>query len=211
MQITSLVPHLNVYIGDVPTEVSIKIFSYICDMKSYRSLRLSCRRFSHLSLEGHMENLFTFSNFIDALKNGKTPPMNQFKEYKIDFTNQEQEAIRVASQKGLDVVVFQLLQEPKVDPAMKNNLPLSFACSEGHKKVVELLLKDPRTSPSAGKNNPLLLASQNGHLEVVSLLLASPRLKLSDSDKMTISKIAQKKGLVKIFECLQTYQPMRQI
>lgn len=203
MQISGIGSNIYIHFEEIPDDVVTHIFSYVVDLASYRALRLTDRRCSTLSLEGRMKHLFTFSNFIQMLKKAPTPSMDKFVEYKIDFSQNDQEAIRVASQKGFTQIVIQLLQDRVVNPAVKCQMPLSLACQEGHVEVVKVLLKDERVTLAATKGIPLCLASQNGHSSVVDILLDHDSSHSLLPHKKTASLMAQTNGHLDIAKRLQ--------
>ena len=63
-----------------------------------------------------------------------------------------------------------LLNDPRVDPAVSNNVVIQYASSIGDVEVVKLLLEDPRVNPTANDNVAIRFASANGHVDVVNLL-----------------------------------------
>ena len=42
-----------------------------------------------------------------------------------------------------------LLQDPRVEPSVRNNEAILLATCYGHVKMIELLFQDPRVDPSA--------------------------------------------------------------
>jgi hypothetical protein len=64
-----------------------------------------------------------------------------------DPTNNNNFAIRNASEKGHLEIVKLLLQHSKVDPTSKYNYAIRWASYNGHLEVVKLLLKDSRVDP----------------------------------------------------------------
>jgi hypothetical protein len=58
-------------------------------------------------------------------------------------------AVRVASQEGLESIVKRLLKDKRVDPAAGNSDSLTAAVHNCHIGVAELLLNDPRVDATA--------------------------------------------------------------
>ena len=73
-------------------------------------------------------------------------------------------------------MVDRLLQDPRVNPATKDNYALTWAAAGGHLVVVERLLQDKRVDPSARKNSALKHALRNNHFSVAKRLKQDPRV-----------------------------------
>ncbi len=91
----------------------------------------------------------------------------------VDFTTQDNHAIRMASEFGRIAVVYLLLKHG-VDFTTDDNYAIKLASEWGHTEVVRLLLENDseyKVDPKAEDNYAIRLASEGGHLEVVRLLL----------------------------------------
>lgn len=81
-----------------------------------------------------------------------------------------------ACRHGYTEIVKLLLEDPRVNPAAKNNDAIRDACYYGHTDIVKLLLEDKRVDSSALNNYAFRWASQNGHTDIVKLLLLDNRV-----------------------------------
>jgi hypothetical protein len=68
-----------------------------------------------------------------------------------------------------------MLQDPRIDPSMKNNYAISAACLHGNAEVTKLLLEDKRVDPCVNFSNPIRTASSRGYADIVRLLLDDKR------------------------------------
>ncbi len=93
-----------------------------------------------------------------------------------DLADNDNYAIRIASEYGQTEVVKLLLTSSRVDPTAGTNFAITFASEYGHADVVKLLLDDGRADPTTRNNYPIKWATQNGHDAVVKLLLADKRV-----------------------------------
>ena len=98
----------------------------------------------------------------------------------VDPSENDNWAIRIASQNGYVEIVRLLLADPRVDPFATNNWAIRYASENGHIEVVRLLLEDSRVDPSDQNNYAIRCASLNRHLGVVRLLLTDYRVDPSD-------------------------------
>ena len=121
----------------------------------------------------------------------------------IDLSINDNEIIWLASERGHLSVVIRSLEDPRVDPSVREKSPqramfrqnnlyqeregatsssvndnwaIRVASYNGHLEVVNRLLEDPRVDPSAHCNEAIRAASKRGHLGVVSRLLEDPRV-----------------------------------
>lgn len=88
--------------------------------------------------------------------------------------------------KGSIKVINNLLEDPRIDPSIKNNQPLIEAIKNNHVSIVDRLLADPRVDPTDRNNNALILACQYGFTGIVDRLLQDPRVDPSDNDNLAI-------------------------
>ena len=72
--------------------------------------------------------------------------------------------------------VARLLQDPRVDPSVDDNIAIRIASEKGHMDVVKRLLQDPRVDPSASRNQAIRFASMSGRAGIVGRLLQDPRV-----------------------------------
>jgi len=98
------------------------------------------------------------------------------KDNRVDPSDRDNYAIKVASTNGHTETVKLLLQDDRVDPSDNNNMAIRWASNNGCTGVVKLLLKDDRVDPSDDDNFAIRGASNNGHTEVVKLLLKDSRI-----------------------------------
>ena len=90
----------------------------------------------------------------------------------IDPSDNDNEAIRLASEHGHIAVVDRLLQDDRVDPSADNNYAIRMASENGHIAVVDSLLQDGtgRVDPNDYDCQAIRLASQNGHIVILEKL-----------------------------------------
>jgi hypothetical protein len=62
----------------------------------------------------------------------------------IDPSIENNQAIRIASEKGDTAIVGYLLQDERIDPTVEDNFPLGIALLHEHEDTAQLLLKDKR-------------------------------------------------------------------
>ncbi len=72
------------------------------------------------------------------------------------------------------VLIFRLLQDPRVLPNVHNNGPLRKAVSCGYADIVCELLSHPSVDPAIGNSEPLRIASEKGFLDVVKVVSCFP-------------------------------------
>jgi ankyrin repeat protein len=93
----------------------------------------------------------------------------------------ENKAIRLAAQHGLDNAVKKLLRNRKINPATEENEAIRKSAENGHVLVVDLLLKRRRRiDPTDLNNRAIRSAAEKGHTEVVKRLLKDKRIKPAD-------------------------------
>jgi hypothetical protein len=97
----------------------------------------------------------------------------------IDDKNQE---LIYASMKGLAAVVNLLLQDPRVDPSVRDNEAIIYASKYDNSAVVALLLQDPRVDPSAQNNCAIRWTSIYGYLAIFNMLIHDPRVDVHTLD-----------------------------
>jgi ankyrin repeat protein len=105
-----------------------------------------------------------------------------------DPSDDDNYAIKIASEHGRTEVVRLLLNDNRVDPSARNNNAITFASFHGNTEVVRLLLSDKRIDPFADDDNDAIrFTSENGHVEVVRLLLSDSRVEEAGKTKSTDS------------------------
>lgn len=101
-----------------------------------------------------------------------------------------------------------LLCDPRVDPSVKDNLPLKAACAYGYTDLVQLLILDPRVDPCADKTQAIAEACTSGHTEIVKLLFQDKRVKFyldKDNNGDRLASLSGFKGFLDILELVFTY------
>lgn len=93
-----------------------------------------------------------------------------------DPAENDQYALRKASENGHYGIVRILLQYTSVDASVEHSAALRYASANGHANVVELLLRYSNSDPSALFSYALRMAASNGHLQVVQLLIEDGRV-----------------------------------
>ena len=73
-------------------------------------------------------------------------------------------------------VVRLLLKDPRVDPAIWDNAPISWACESGCLEVVRLLLQHPRVDPTGNNNLAIQRASEGNYTDIILFLLKDSRI-----------------------------------
>lgn len=98
--------------------------------------------------------------------------------------------IHFASEEGHAGMVRLLLQQPKVDPNVRDTYgktPIFYASDKGHEAVVKLLLEQKNIDPNPFTNagfSPLIQAVFSCHTPVVQLLLARLDVSPNEADKL---------------------------
>jgi len=114
--------------------------------------------------------------FFASIERGHVAHARLALRWGTDPSDDDQAAIRAASQCGHCAVVELLLRDERVDPAAHAQYALFEACAHGHVAVVERLLREPRIDPRAHGQNAFVAACRNGHLDVVVCLLRDGRI-----------------------------------
>jgi len=122
-------------------------------------------------------------NYLLAWECGKIlPDMELFKmlfnHKKIDPSDNNNEAMKVACKMGREEIVEILLQDSRVNPTVG----IRNAVYYGNMKLFELLYNDKRTDPSEGKNSPIRIACMTRRIEFIEILLKDSRVDPSDCD-----------------------------
>jgi Ankyrin repeats (3 copies) len=120
--------------------------------------------------ENHM-----FGQFILACQVGDTKTVKSLLT-KVDPSDNNNKAIRLASENGHVEVVCLLLTDQRVDPSDHHNYAIRVACKKNYIDVVRLLLTDPRVDPTAFRNIVIRRASERGCVEIAKLLMADWRV-----------------------------------
>ena len=123
------------------------------------------------------------------------------KDSKVDPSDDNNYAIRLASQGGHLEVVKVLLKDERVDPSALDNVAIPFASHGGHLEVVKLILKDSRVDPSDDDNYAIRWASLGGYPGVVKELLKDSRVDPSAKHNYAIS-LATQGGHVEVLKVL---------
>ncbi|KAJ3205172.1 hypothetical protein HDU82_005363 [Entophlyctis luteolus] len=139
---------------------------------------------------------------VTALKNGRFDVLNlMLDDSRVDAAMENNLAISLASDMGLENITRRLLLHPKVDPSADRNFSIRAASCNGHANIVNLLLADSRVDPAAEDDEALREASKNGHLEVVKILLSDSRVNPSAVDDYAL-RLASRKGHASVVELL---------
>lgn len=77
---------------------------------------------------------------------------------------------------GTAAVVKRCLEDPRMDPACMDNIPLIEAVKKGDAKMVKLLAADPRVDPAVRDNWAIREASVRGNAEIVTCLMQYRRV-----------------------------------
>jgi Ankyrin repeats (3 copies)/F-box-like len=143
-------------VDQLPNDIFQVIFSFVDKRKDYLSIMLVCKKW------------------------------NKFAYKYLDFSIDNQYAIRFTSQNGHLHVVERLLKDPRgralpcglkaVDPSAYDQCAIRLASENGRYEVVKRLLQDSRVDPSANDQYAIRWAAENGHLKVVDLLLKDSRV-----------------------------------
>jgi hypothetical protein len=78
--------------------------------------------------------------------------------------------------RGYEEMAINLLRDPRINPAMCNNIAIKCAAITGRYGIITLLLADPRVDPTVENNFPFTRAARAGHANIVTLLLADKRI-----------------------------------
>jgi hypothetical protein len=86
------------------------------------------------------------------------------------------EDLRTVGHRGQWACLVALLEDPRANPSLAENILLRYAAFDGVVHMVKYLLGHPRFNPALGDNEALHRAAAHGHLEVVRILLDDARL-----------------------------------
>lgn len=109
----------------------------------------------------------------------------------------------IAAEEGNAEVVERLLQDPRIDPGVRDNYAIRKASKKGNVDVVRVLLQDPRVDPSADISYTIREASRGGHFETVKLLLENGRARPEALNNFPL-KIAVLRGHDEVVKLLLT-------
>ena len=101
-------------VDQLPNDIFQVIFSFVDKRKDNLSIMLVCKKW------------------------------NKFAYKYLDFSINDQYAIRWASENGYLQIVTSLLKDSRVDPSAEGQYAIKWASQNGHHEVVETLLKDSR-------------------------------------------------------------------
>ena len=91
---------------------------------------------------------------------------------RVNPSDKDNKAIRLASKYGRIEVVKLLLQDTRVDPSDINNYAIRWASAMGYVEVVKLLLLDPRFDPSyLNIRYGFISACQKGNIDMIKILI----------------------------------------
>ena len=126
-----------------------------------------------------------------AIKNGNLQALELLlRDGRVDPSDQDNQAVILASETGNLQALQLLLKDDRVDPSDQSNEAIIQACTKGHLQVVELLLRDKRVNPASRRNRAINRASDAGHGEIVQLLLSDSRvLKKGNKSRLTAKKV----------------------
>jgi hypothetical protein len=96
-------------------------------------------------------------NFFEACERGDSGAVNRLLQdfSDLDPADEDNYAIRTASQQDHLSVVNRLLQDERVNPADDGNAAIGNASAQGRLSVVNRLLEDKRVNPAASGNCPI--------------------------------------------------------
>jgi hypothetical protein len=114
--------------------------------------------------------------------------LSQPDECRIDPSADKNALIATAAVHHANDLVRLLLQDPRVDPSVKDNVVLIFICKKGDDaELVDMLLrKYPNVNPAAQDNSALIYAAKNGCVNVVDRLLQDPRVDATMADNKSL-------------------------
>jgi ankyrin repeat protein len=113
----------------------------------------------------HQHKLINFTHTL-------THTMTSIRELQLTLQNE----LTTACHFNKIALLKRLLQNPKVDPAYKNNSAIQWASQKGHLAIVDRLLQDERVDPSDKNNDAIRIAFTFGHFAVVIRLLRDERV-----------------------------------
>jgi ankyrin repeat protein len=166
----------------------------------------SCNLEILLLLLKHSQKHFTNEDIKSALK--ASAEIGNLENFMYLFTNYNFSAktikgvISHACISGNVDLVTMLLNDPRVDPAEYNNLPLRDAVKLGHTDIVQLLLEDSRVDPRVNDDEILSTVVERKRLQILQLLLQSPKIKYENTIYYDLARYACKIGQPEILEYL---------
>lgn len=144
------------------------------------ALLINDARFSHLGgiqlnhpINQSLLDWACFNGFDDVLKVLLKNPL-------VNPAATDNQALKLASQKGHAKVVELLIKDLRVNPAANHQEAFISAVSNNDLAVVLTFLRCERMKPEANHNHALYLASEKGYAEIVEALLQNPAVDPSD-------------------------------
>jgi ankyrin repeat protein len=162
-----------------------------------------------LEVNGQSEKEDKKGDFLEAVSSNDVETVGYYlDDPDIDPADENNQALRSASEEGHTQMVRLLLTDPRVHPMQEIESlddnddvedPLILASQYGHVDIVKVLLADERVDPGEYNNQALQNAIITGFTEVVELLLKDPRV---DPTKGDLLFNAVQEGNVKIVKLL---------
>jgi hypothetical protein len=135
-----------------------------------------------------MEHLAFYSKAEYRSKMQEDQTLDLLKYPGVDLTHQTQLFFRLACENGWINIVNYLLECPRVNPGVVDNICIRSAALSGHLDVVKKLLADPRVNPAAYNNHAIQCAVLGDNIEIVKLLIADPRVNPAANDNYAYKK-----------------------
>lgn len=130
---------------------------------------------------------FHNQTFFRATDNDDIEAIRKLLKYTFEDPSENNDyAIRMASQRGNAEIVRLLLVDKRINPNILDDYPCRIACRNGHTEVVKLLLQNDKVNPANNNNESIMWASANGYIDVVELLLKDKRVDPTAADNSTI-------------------------
>ena len=111
----------------------------------------------------------------------KSPFVNMKYEFLIGRFVVRFDPLSIAIVKDRTDIIKRLLQDPRVDPSINDNIPVRMAATRNSIDIVKLLMKDTRVDPSAKDNYALIVARSKQLKTMTDLLMTDPRVSYLDS------------------------------
>ncbi|PRP78310.1 hypothetical protein PROFUN_13806 [Planoprotostelium fungivorum] len=83
----------------------------------------------------------------------------------------DNEPVRFACLYGRSLVLSHLLQDARVNPAVRSNLCIREAAAAGHTEIVSMLMRDERVDATACDHMAARMAERNGHVQTLRKLV----------------------------------------
>lgn len=126
----------------------------------------------------YMDTFIYYTPDLNILSNkyGLYKIKNRDGSYKEGNITSNDELFIKACEVGNIYLVKKLLNNDKIDPTIKNNLPFIVASMDGRYEVVKILLQDDRIDPTSKDNLAISIAYKERNYKVVELLAKDERI-----------------------------------